>query len=48
VGRRGLADRIYKLSGVEPLAEPTDLLARLVPGWPANRIDDLLPWAYVS
>ena len=26
----------------------TDVLTKLVQGWPANRIDDLLPWAYVS
>jgi len=37
-----------KLNGVEPLAYLTDVLTKLVQGWPANRIDDLLPWAYVS
>jgi len=24
------------------------VLTKLVQGWPSNRIDDLLPWAYVS
>ncbi|PZO56039.1 MAG: IS66 family transposase, partial [Alphaproteobacteria bacterium] len=37
-----------KLNGVEPLAYLTDVLTKLVQGWPSNRIDDLLPWAYVS
>jgi transposase len=35
-----------KLNGVEPLGYLTDVLTRIVNGWPANRIDQLLPWAY--
>jgi hypothetical protein len=35
-----------KLNGVEPLGYLTDVLTRLVQGWPASRIDELLPWAY--
>ena len=37
-----------KLNGVEPHAYITDVLEKIVAGWPANRIDDLLPWAYVA
>jgi transposase len=36
-----------KLNGVEPHAYITDVLTKIVHGWPANRLDDLLPWAYV-
>lgn len=35
-----------KLNDVEPLAYLGDILSRIVEGWPASRIDDLLPWAY--
>jgi len=35
-----------KLNRVEPNAYLTDVLTKLVNGWPASRIDDLLPWAY--
>jgi transposase len=33
-----------KLNGVNPQAYCTDLLTRLVNGWPQNRIDELMPW----
>ncbi len=33
-----------KLNGVNPQTYFTDLLARLVNGWPQKRIDELMPW----
>jgi transposase len=33
-----------KLNDVNPQAYFTDLLTRLVNGWPQNRIDELMPW----
>src|SRR5918997_3780070 len=33
-----------KLNGVNPQAYLTDLLTRLVNGWPQSRIDELMPW----
>ena len=36
-----------KLNGVNPLAYFTDLLTRLVNGWPQKRIDELMPWLWV-
>jgi hypothetical protein len=33
-----------KLKGVNPQAYFTDLLTRLVNGWPQNRIGELMPW----
>jgi hypothetical protein len=33
-----------KLNGVNPQAYFTDLLTRLVNGWPQNGIDELMPW----
>jgi len=33
-----------KLNSVNPQAYFTDLLTRLVNGWPQNRIDELMPW----
>jgi hypothetical protein len=33
-----------KLNHVNPQAYFTDLLTRLVNGWPQNRIDELMPW----
>jgi transposase len=33
-----------KLNGVNPLTYISDLLTRLVNGWPQDRIDDLMPW----
>ncbi len=37
-----------KLNGIEPLGYLTDVLTRIVDGHPNSRIDDLLPWAYVT
>jgi transposase len=37
-----------KLNGVEPNAYLTKTLTRIVRGWPANRLDELLPWADVA
>ena len=37
-----------KLNGVEPLAYLTDVITRIVNGHPNRRIDDLLPWAYIT
>ena len=37
-----------KLNGVNPHAWLTDTLTKLVTRWPANRIDDLMPWAYAK
>jgi len=33
-----------KLNDVEPFAYLTDVLERLSSGYPASRIDELLPW----
>ena len=35
-----------KLNGVEPYAYLTDVLTRMVNGYPVNRLDELLPWAW--
>ncbi|MER8467612.1 IS66 family transposase [Mesorhizobium sp. M1396] len=37
-----------KLNGVEPLGYLADVLTRIVNGYPNSRINDLLPWAYVT
>lgn len=37
-----------KLNGVEPFGYLNDVLSKIVQGWPASRLDDLLPWAYVA
>ena len=37
-----------KLSAVDPLGWLTDVLTKLVNRWPASRIDELMPWAYVK
>lgn len=37
-----------KLNGVEPHAYITNLLEKIIAGWPASRIDDLLAWAYMA
>ena len=34
-----------KLNGIDPEAYIADVLVKLVNLWPADRIDDLLPWA---
>ena len=36
-----------KLNGVNPPAYFTDLLTRLVNGWPQKRIDELMPWLWI-
>ena len=45
----GLASLIEtcKLNGVNPQIYFTDLLTRLVNGWPQKRIDELMPWHWV-
>lgn len=35
-----------KLNGVNPQTWMTDLLTRLVNGWPQDRIDKLMPWCW--
>jgi transposase len=35
-----------KLNGVNPQVYLTDLLTRLVNGWPQSRIDELMPWRW--
>ncbi len=37
-----------KLNGVNPLTYMTELLTRLVNGWPQERIDELMPWCWKS
>ena len=37
-----------KLNGVNPLTYITDVLTRLVNGWPQDRIDELMPWHWAS
>ena len=37
-----------KLNRVEPLGYLTDVITRIVNGHPNSRIDDLLPWAYIT
>ncbi|MDQ2804573.1 MAG: IS66 family transposase [Pseudomonadota bacterium] len=37
-----------KLNGVEPQAYFTELLTRLVNGWPQARIDELMPWHWTA
>ena len=37
-----------KLNGVEPQTYFTDVLTKLVNLWPASRLDDLMPWAWVA
>ncbi len=37
-----------KLNGVDPQRYLADLLTRLVNGWPNNRIDELMPWCWVT
>ena len=35
-----------KLNGVDPQRYFTDVLTRLVNGWPNSRIEELMPWSY--
>jgi transposase len=37
-----------KLNGVDPQRYFTDLLTRLVNGWPNSRIDQLMPWCWAN
>jgi hypothetical protein len=37
-----------KLNGVDPQRYLTDLLARLVNGWPNSRVDELMPWCWAT
>ena len=37
-----------KLNGVDPQRYFTDVLTRLVNGWPNSRIDELMPWCWVA
>lgn len=37
-----------KLNGVDPQRYLTDLLTRLVEGWPNSRIDELMPWCWAD
>jgi transposase len=37
-----------KLNNVEPQGYLTDVLTKIVEGWPMSQIDKLLPWAYVA
>jgi transposase len=37
-----------KLSGVDPQRYFTDVLTRLVNGWPNSRIDELMPWCWAT
>ena len=41
---RAEAIQRIKLNGVDPQRYLTDLLTRLVQGWPHSRIDELMPW----
>jgi transposase len=37
-----------KLNGVDPHAYLSDVLTKLVGGWPMSRIDELMPWTYAN
>ena len=37
-----------KLNGVDPQRYFTDVLTRLVNGWPQSRIDELMPWCWAE
>ena len=37
-----------KLHGIDPQAYLADILAKLVNGWPAQKLDELLPWAWAE
>ncbi|HYI85027.1 MAG TPA: IS66 family transposase, partial [Acetobacteraceae bacterium] len=37
-----------KMNGVDPQRYFTDLLTRLVNGWPQSRIDELMPWHWAA
>ena len=37
-----------KLDGVDPEADFTDVLSKLVNLWPHDRIEELMPWAWAG
>jgi transposase len=37
-----------KLHGIDPQAYLADILARLVNGWPVQKLDQLLPWTWAE
>jgi hypothetical protein len=37
-----------KLQDIDPQAYLADILAKLVNGWPVQKLDDLLPWAWAE
>jgi hypothetical protein len=37
-----------KLNGIDPQAYLADILAKLVNGWPVQKLDELLPWAWAK
>lgn len=37
-----------KLNGVDPQRYFTDVLTRLVNGWPNSRVDELMPWRWAA
>ena len=37
-----------KLNGVDPQRYFTEVLTRLVDGWPNSRIDELMPWYWAA
>jgi len=37
-----------KLHGVDPQTYFTDVLTKLVNLWPASRLDELMPWAWLA
>jgi hypothetical protein len=37
-----------KLHEIDPRAYLADILAKLVNGWPAQKLDELLPWAWAE
>jgi IS66 C-terminal element len=48
LGRDRIADRNLQANAVDPQAYLADALTKLVNDWPMSRIDELLPWAYVT
>ena len=37
-----------KMNGVDPQAYMRDVLAKIVDGWPVQKLDELLPWAWAD
>ena len=35
-----------KLNSVEPFAYIANVMQRIAAGWPNNRVDELMPWAW--